>query len=109
MNCPKCSDTDLKQEQYEGVAVHRCPNCQGLFLDHDDLGKLLALEDINGIDNPEFTEISERQDMVTGRCGRCGVEMEPVWGPANMRLDRCPQCKGVFLDQGELAAVKRDA
>jgi len=43
---------------------------------------------------------------MVGRCGRCNVEMQPMVGLARLRIDRCPQCGGIYLDQGELAAMR---
>ena len=105
MNCPKCRDSNMNAEIHKGLAIDRCPTCLGIFLEHGELGKLIAMKDAGDIDSAEFSAISEKQDMQTGHCPRCNVDMQAVWGPANMRLDRCPKCMGVFLDQGELAAI----
>ena len=39
-------------------------------------------------------------------CERCGQEMTPCAGPAEVRLDWCSTCGAVFLDQGELATLQ---
>lgn len=39
MKCPKCGH-DLREEDLDGVCVDRCGNCEGLFLDADELDEL---------------------------------------------------------------------
>jgi Zn-finger nucleic acid-binding protein len=43
-------------------------------------------------------------------CPRCERMMEthPYYGPGNVVIDNCPRCSLVWLDYGELAAI-RDA
>ncbi len=106
MNCPKCKNREMKRETWEGTEIERCPRCRGMFLDPGELERMLLSQEAEGADSPEFSAISDKHDMVTGYCHRCGKEMEPYMGPRNMRLDRCPECGGVFLDQGELAEMR---
>lgn len=44
--------------------------------------------------------------MVAAHCPRCDHDMNPVTGPANVRLDVCGHCQAVFLDQGEFATLR---
>lgn len=106
MDCPKCNKVAMETDTAGGVVIERCPNCQGLYLDEGEMESLLSSEAGRPIDSSEFTEISDHKDMELAFCRKCNVEMEPIWGPANMRIDRCPKCRGVFLDQGELTAIR---
>ena len=106
MKCPKC-DQEMQAATHAGVEVDRCPACEGIFLDRGELDALLVAR-VEGIDSPEYTELSNRKDMELGTCPRCRVEMAPELGPHNMRIDRCPGCDAVFLDQGELAELVAD-
>ena len=107
MKCPKCSSSELEPLNLKNISVDRCPECHGFYLDGNELEKLVSLDDIGDADSEEFTEMSDRKDMETAHCPRCDQDMEPDWGPANMRIDRCPKCKAVVLDQGELATIHK--
>jgi len=107
MRCPKCPDQAMRLETWPGVEFERCPRCQGIFLDEGELQRLLVAWEAAHADTLGFTELSERQDLQEGTCDRCRVRMLPYLGPRNMRLDRCPRCGSVFLDQGELAEMRQ--
>jgi Zn-finger nucleic acid-binding protein len=96
----------MEPRTYSDVAVEHCPACEGHCLTSAALDALLAIgAGASHGDAPVFTEVSDRMDMEAATCPTCGVEMSPYLGPANLRLDRCPGCACVFLDQGELATV----
>ena len=57
-------------------------------------------------DEMGYSEISNRHDMQLGRCPRCSMMMGLWLGPANTRIDCCGNCGGLFLDQGELSAMR---
>jgi Zn-finger nucleic acid-binding protein len=44
MKCPK-DGHDLVHEEFHGVTVDRCTHCQGIFLDADEIAKVVAQED----------------------------------------------------------------
>jgi uncharacterized protein with PIN domain len=44
MKCPKCG-ADLTTEDYHGVQIDRCPECNGMWLDAGEAEELLARED----------------------------------------------------------------
>lgn len=43
MNCPSCQTT-MREREKEDVIIDVCPNCRGIFLDHGELEKLVAIE-----------------------------------------------------------------
>lgn len=107
MKCPKCDGVYMTLETWPGTEIERCPRCQGIYLDAGELEQMLASVDASRVDLPVFTALSEEHDLVQGLCHRCQVAMEPILGPRNMRLDRCPKCGAIFLDQGELAEMRK--
>ncbi len=44
MVCPRCVASVLEQRRREDVEVDVCPKCQGVWLDHGEMAKLLAAE-----------------------------------------------------------------
>ncbi len=99
MKCPKC-EKEMRPKNYGDVEVDKCPECSGFFFDQGELETLMA-GGAEGVKEIEYSELSNKQDMMIGSCPRCNVDMEPYLGPGNLRIDRCTKCSGVFLDQGE--------
>ena len=105
MNCPKCRTVAMKPETYESSQIDRCPECQGALFEKGALEKMLA-ERISGpADLKAYSPTSRKHDEEPAQCGRCDLKMEQYVGPAKLRIDRCPKCLAVFLDQGELGAL----
>lgn len=96
----------MKPETVEEVTFERCAVCKGIFLDKGEFEKLL--EDGLGavVDTFAFSAVSETMDALQARCPKCARDMAATTGPGGLRLDRCPGCEGVFLDQGELASLQ---
>lgn len=44
MKCPKCG-ADLVTETLQGIQIDRCPECNGIWLDHGELDQLMKHED----------------------------------------------------------------
>lgn len=99
MKCPKCVK-EMIPKNYGDTEVDKCPECAGFFFDQGELERLMA-GGAEETDTIEYTELSNKMDMMIGTCPRCDVDMEPYLGPGNLRIDRCSKCSGVFLDQGE--------
>ena len=106
MNCPKCRTETMVQETYEGIEVDRCPACKGLYLDSGELKGLIAARMGNKADTLGFSPTSDHMDVINAFCLRCNKNMNVMVGPGNIRVDLCSKCKGVFLDQGELASIQ---
>jgi Zn-finger nucleic acid-binding protein len=106
MKCPKC-DKEMIAQTYGDTEVDKCPECEGIFFDRGELDRLVT-KGVQDADSPEYTELSNKMDMMLGTCPRCNAEMEPYLGPGNLRIDRCTKCDAVFLDQGELAELIAD-
>ena len=107
MNCPKCKSGPMNSETYNNVEIDRCPKCKGLFFDEGELDSILDARAGAAADGGGFNEMADQLNMATGACPRCEqVELKPYVGPAGVRIDRCPQCEGVFLDQGELKTLQ---
>ncbi len=107
MRCPKCLDQAMQLETWPGTELERCPRCQGLFLDRGELERMLKAYHASRVDSLGFAPDYETQDRVLGTCDRCRVPMDPLIGHRNIRIDRCPKCEAVFLDQGELAEMRK--
>ena len=41
MKCPRC-ETDLAISERQGIEIDRCPSCRGVWLDRDELDKIIT-------------------------------------------------------------------
>jgi Zn-finger nucleic acid-binding protein len=41
----------------------------------------------------------------TIKCPKCGVDMAKLTN-GKVIIDKCPQCEGIFLDKGEMEAIR---
>jgi len=98
MRCPRCS-AELRTEEYKGIEVDRCPDCQGLWLDYTELDQLedvaLDEDEVKGTltYDPRPSDIS---------CPRCEGPMRTFSYRAwDLELDLCEKQHGFWLDRGE--------
>ena len=103
MKCPKCEETTLTRVRVGELEVDHCNECGGLWLDRDELPRLLeadkgALRDLRR--GRDRTEANTRR----GSCPHCGTELLRVVSASqrSVTLDKCADCGGVWLDGGEL-------
>jgi Zn-finger nucleic acid-binding protein len=103
MNCPRDA-TELVTEQMNNIEVDRCPQCHGLWLDHDELDQLEA--------TAASTEEERRATVMYGenpselKCPVCGKAMTSFDYRAHaVQLDTCEE-HGWWLDAGEEVRVR---
>jgi uncharacterized protein len=84
-----------------GVEADRCVGCGGLWFDGGELGKAAR----GPLPTMKPLGVSKRA------CPHCLVAMQ-VGRAADVEVDRCATCKGVYLDAGEfvrLVPISNDA
>ncbi len=116
MKCPDDS-TNLERNTYEGdVQVDRCPDCGGIWLDH---GELEAIEELQENDYraelktiPNYFEKSYEMALAgntgTITCPKCerAMEKREYAYCSQIIIDVCPQCRGVWLHEDEIAELE---
>lgn len=100
MKCPRCK-CELKQGtvRKSNVKIDYCPRCKGFFLDKGELEKIskVAIQEL-GI-SPEATQSRTL-------CPACEGWMFAFDYPQTfVDIDMCKQCKGLWLDPGELKEI----
>jgi len=106
--CPRCPDADLHLTDYVVEKVDVCPDCSGMYFDS---GELEGLNQLVGdffavkLDEPEIENIPAAERNFKPTCPGCGEEMLPnqvgqVW------VDQCPKCQGLWVDEGEVGALR---
>jgi uncharacterized protein len=106
--CPRCSET-LSVTRMGSVEVEGCSGCGGVWFDHKELtavaqastGQLGALEDRFQAGRPAAEHLGT---MLCPTCKQALVEFEFKHSPG-IKLDGCTQCKGIWVDDGELRAI----
>ena len=103
VHCPKCQGR-LHEEtlKVSGVRVDSCPSCRGLWFERDELAAhSVAVEGrlVPGAD----AGVSRRS------CPACKVPMTKFkYSGTDVEVDLCEQCRGVWLDLGELGRLEAD-
>jgi membrane associated rhomboid family serine protease len=94
--------------QYQGVTIDVCPGCRGIWLDPGELAFLLgADEDLPSL--PESMSTGTRfLQTSTYICPRCqgGFDTFEYAPGTDLFIDRCKECKGIWLDSGELKKIR---
>ena len=107
MNCPKC-DECLSMVEVRGTQVDKCSACRGIWFDEKEL------ETIMDVKPSELRPLSSRADnaydRVRGKCPRDGHDLMRVCSTRNadVVVDVCPECRGLWLDGGELHKLLSD-
>ncbi|MFA7480349.1 MAG: DUF5685 family protein [Vulcanimicrobiota bacterium] len=107
LHCPSCG-SNLHPCQLGRVEVDECTGCNGLWLDHGELEELAGLKQLP----PRLLTIQKTRAIQvrpegTRPCPRCSKLLLGTL-VKGVRLDICPDCQGLWLDQGELNQLLED-
>lgn len=108
--CP-VDELPLKLMDIEGTAIDFCGVCGGIWFDSGELRRLLGAE----LDKERLaTELRQQEksylrdevDLPDKDCPVCGHNMiKRMNHEAEILVDHCPQCRGLWLDGGEFAGL----
>lgn len=111
LTCPRCQTT-LRQHAFGAVVVDGCDTCGGLWFDTDELAQLakggqetvVAAETVFAPPEPVADTVASK-----GLCPRCQVALYPFQfeHTPEVTLDACSSCRGIWMDDQELAAIGR--
>ena len=108
--CPSCRETMTTASVAE-VRVLHCLTCRGVLTQQGAFSKIVTFMRARETGEPDPIQPIDRKELEREVscpiCGRC-METHPYYGPGNVVIDNCPQCELIWLDYGELAAI-RDA
>lgn len=107
-NCPRCGNA-LTDRNFGSVAVDGCTACGGVWFDYAELTKL-ARDPMTGLMEVERAFQSSVVGYETAgsmNCPRCNLHLYSFSFPhtPDVQLDACRQCKGVWVDDGELQQI----
>ena len=102
--CPKCHEP-MRALKAGDIVVDRCDKCFGIWLDKGERLKIQKDKSlVAGLDIGS-ADVGREQDKITEcDCPRCGHPMVHITDQAQTHVgfEVCPECKGGFLDAGEL-------
>jgi len=104
LRCPKCDDTLHEMATPELVEVEFCSGCKGIFMDAGEASAWFEMAQ----DLPDLERSRAEGRPTTLRCPRCaGAFVEvPYHAEADVVLDRCDGCGGLWFDAGEVPKVE---
>jgi Zn-finger nucleic acid-binding protein len=102
--CPRDWTPLIREQRHthlHRVEVDVCPKCQGIFLDKNEIRTLTGSHSL-GILLTKKLGLDSDSPLV---CPNCGGLMDGE-DAGDVRVDVCLDCKGVWLDAGELERLK---
>jgi len=113
MNCPACGRV-LAEITVSGLAVDVCRGgCGGIWFDQLELAKVDDQEETAGAELLDIQrDPSAKVDAKARRhCPKCReiTMLRHFYGPKQkVEVDECGKCGGIWLDAGELAAIRSE-
>jgi Zn-finger nucleic acid-binding protein len=102
MDCPRCIEK-MEDTNIKGIAVNRCLYCNGTWLQLTSLkhifersGSKQSIVDVKRAFQSQYDGNANRQ------CPECEKQKLFQIVVDGVELDLCPQCNGLFFDEGEL-------
>ena len=102
MKCPR-DDQVLSPVPVEKGAICSCARCQGVWIPWHLIETATTSRKMMA-SMPELLEL----DAATARCPQDGERLRET-SRKGIRVDYCVRCKGLWLDAGELAHIRRVA
>ena len=116
MQCPNCQSR-LREIDYEGIHIETCDDCGGEWLDDRELRLTTGIREVR------FTT-EEKQAIVQSHsisgvklkdvdrdlpCPKCQGTTDAInyGGDTGIIIDRCTECKGLWLDAVELEKIQQ--
>jgi len=109
MDCPACPGFAMREIDLHHVKVDRCGRCGGMWFDEGELRGVLAVDEaLLGIFNLDLLgDLMKAQGRLSDRRGPGGNPLVTITCPdTKVEVEVDPATGGVFLDRGELAAVR---
>jgi Zn-finger nucleic acid-binding protein len=103
--CPECN-LRMNKTSVEGVELDVCRVCSGIWFDHNELSQIVGIVKQHGCEDSDF--LFERADCSSRQrlrpCPKCRKSMEIVEYDG-VEVDVCNDCRGIWLDKGELMEI----
>lgn len=96
------------------ILLDQCPRCGGIWCDRWELFPITAAaaQRLDTADQAALWAPIATAGAEPLACPRCRARMRPFHDPAlpvDARIERCPNCEGMWLNRGELWRLKQHA
>lgn len=106
MDCPRCLSDKIAPFNHEGVEFDFCSSCHGIWTDKGELSNYVETKtDLPG--NFDLLDDGKETQLKCPKCQDTSLIEIPYLQGEELLLDKCPNCKGVWLDSKELGAVQK--
>ena len=114
VKCPKCKCDTLHTQPEPTLQFDRCEKCKGTWLDGGELAQFSNLKN----DLPNSDSIVSDEKVTSFNCPRCeqSGKTHPLYeipytaedssSQAELFVDYCKSCRGIWLDAKELGGVQ---
>ncbi len=105
--CPVCR-VDLDTDLVSTAEIDRCPSCGGTYYDQGELESIIGLVRLLQAARLREEEIDTVPSHERARVVRCPADGGPMRPQeiGGLVIDTCPECAGIWLDAGEVGALK---
>ena len=106
MKCPRCN-TELDARSSDAITAAICPRCAGAWLRSEDLAIVIrrfAAE--QGVDLKILSLLEGAARPTTLACPACSTMLDTLT-LRGVQVERCSNCRGVFLDAGETRTLSQ--
>lgn len=108
LRCPACTQELTPYTcELSGLEIDSCFYCRGLWFDNNELRRFFSSPKLyNKFRLPEHNFKVKIKDAPEQRkCARCEDTALVEAGVDQIVVDECPQCRGIFLDSGEITRL----
>lgn len=106
-NCHECNQP-MQEIDLHGQKVDECSSCLGIFFDKgelEDIVHLIELYQKIPIAEADIDSVPVEEHRRIVKCPHDSIPMDPR-DIAGLVIDVCPECQGIWLDAGEISALK---
>ena len=105
--CPKCSGQLHELDTHEAVSMDFCSGCKGIWFDAGEAAAYFEMAE----DLPELKTALQTALPTDFSCPKCQNLLLEVrfHSGADVMLDYCQACGGLFFDRGEVPVVEQIA
>jgi Zn-finger nucleic acid-binding protein len=113
MNCPRCNieltnKTILDFKYF--LNIDYCSSCGGIWLDNGELTRLEKTIEPTFYEIRKIPNNQEQQEILKCPCCDNSKMLQKAQHPRDKHviIDYCPVCKGMWLDTGEIEAIRKE-
>jgi Zn-finger nucleic acid-binding protein len=98
----------MEEVRQRDAFIDNCNTCKGTFFDEGEMYAALGTSaDPSLWDRPETGGAVRPGEIHCPRCGAAMLLQDVKHEDLSVEIDRCPNCRGIWLDGGEAAKIMK--